>query len=135
MAGVLRVQIRGEMDVSRCVLGSRHFAQEMGFADAPSLMISTAVSELVRNILRHGGGRGELRMSPIELPGRRGVRVEASDKGPGIVDVAQALQDHFSSAGTLGLGLPGVKRMMDEFEIDSTPGEGTRVTTCKWILS
>jgi serine/threonine-protein kinase RsbT len=129
----MRLRVRGEPDVSRCVLEARRFSSDMGFAEAPSLMISTAVSELVRNILRHGGGRGEIRLCRIEGPTGRGVRVEARDRGPGIADLDQALQDHFSSAGTLGLGLPGVKRMMDEFEIESTPGDGTQVTACKWI--
>ncbi|MGI9589896.1 MAG: anti-sigma regulatory factor [Myxococcota bacterium] len=129
----IRVRIRGEMDVSRAVLESRRFAQELGFAEAPSLMISTAVSELARNILRHGGGRGEIRVARARHFGSLGVRLEASDRGPGIADVSEALKDHYSSAGTLGLGLPGVKRMMDEFTIDSAPGEGTRVTACKWM--
>lgn len=131
----LRLPIRSEMDVNKAVLEAGRFAKECGFGQAPGLMIATAVSELARNVLRHGGGRGELRLRRVE--GRRspGVRVEVSDSGPGIVDVERALEDHFSSVGTLGLGLPGVKRMMDEFEIESEPGKGTRVTACKWIVS
>lgn len=131
----LRVTIRGEMDVTRAVLDAGRFAKECGFAEAASMMISTAVSELARNILRHGGGRGELRLARVEDGHRSGVRVNARDSGPGIADVDRALEDHFSSAGTLGLGLPGVKRMMDEFEIESEPGEGTRVSVCKWLVA
>ncbi len=131
----LRVTIRGEMDVTRAVLDAGRFARDFGFAEAASMMISTAVSELARNILRHGGGRGELRLARVEDGHRSGVRVEARDSGPGIADVDRALEDHFSSAGTLGLGLPGVKRMMDDFEIESEPGEGTRVCACKWRVA
>jgi anti-sigma regulatory factor (Ser/Thr protein kinase) len=64
---------------------------------------------------------------------RRGIEIEAVDRGPGIANCEAAMRDHFSSGGTLGLGLPGVKRMMDEFSLESTPGEGTRVTARKWI--
>lgn len=131
----LRVTIRGEMDVTRAVLDAGRFSRDFGFAEAASMMISTAVSELARNILRHGGGRGELRLARVEDGHRSGVRVEARDSGPGIADVDRALEDHFSSAGTLGLGLPGVKRMMDEFEIESEPGQGTRVCACKWLVA
>ena len=134
MARVVKVPIRGEMDVNRSVLEARRFAIDCGFAEAPSLMISTAVSELARNILRHGGGRGEIRLTRAQGAGLEGLRVEASDYGPGIANLDLALEDHFSSAGTLGLGLPGVKRMMDEFEIDSAPGKGTRVSAVKWLL-
>ena len=131
----LRVTIRGEMDVTRAMLDAGRFSKDCGFADAASMMISTAVSELARNILCHGGGRGEIRLARIDDGRSSGVRLEARDSGPGIADLERALEDHFSSAGTLGLGLPGVKRMMDEFEIDSTPGEGTRVRVCKWLVS
>lgn len=131
----LRVSIRGEMDVTRAMLDAGRFSKDCGFADAPSMMISTAVSELARNILRHGGGRGEIRLARVKGQTGDGLRVEARDTGPGIEDVDRALEDHFSSAGTLGLGLPGVKRLMDDFEIDSTPGEGTQVRAYKWLQS
>jgi serine/threonine-protein kinase RsbT len=120
------------MDVRQVVLESTRYAQEAGFDEAPSRMIATAVSELVRNILKYAGS-GQFRLRRVEGPGVRGVEVEVSDHGPGIADVDAAMRDHFSSSGTLGLGLPGVKRMMDEFSLESTPGEGTRVTARKWI--
>ena len=95
-------------------------------------MIATAVSELVRNILKYAGN-GEIWLRRIKEPSRRGIEIEALDRGPGIADCEAAMLDHVSSGGTLGLGLPGVRRMMDEFSLESTPGEGTRVTARKWI--
>jgi serine/threonine-protein kinase RsbT len=127
-----RCQIRNEMDVRRAVLESTRYSQEIGFEETPSRMIATAVSELVRNILKYAGS-GEVRLREIEGPGRRGIEIEVADSGPGIVDAEAAMSDHFSSGGTLGLGLPGVKRMMDEFSLESTPGSGTRITARKWV--
>jgi serine/threonine-protein kinase RsbT len=86
----------------------------------------------VRNVLKYADS-GRFTMRRIESSRGRGVEIEVSDHGPGIADVDAAMQDHFSSSGTLGLGLPGVRRMMDEFAVESRPGEGTRVTACKWI--
>ena len=120
------------MDASRTVLESTLYSREAGFDETPSRMIATAVSELVRNILKYAGS-GEIRLRRVKEPGRRGIEIEAADRGPGIADCKAAMDDHFSSGGTLGLGLPGVKRMMDEFSLESTPGEGTRVTVRKWI--
>lgn len=128
----LRLVLRSEMDVSLSVLEADRFARAAGFAETPARLLATAVSELAHNILKHGGGRGEVRLRRVEGRARRGIEVEARDRGPGIADVEQALTDHFSSAGTLGLGLPGVKRMMDEFEIESTVGRGTLVRILKW---
>jgi serine/threonine-protein kinase RsbT len=124
--------IRTEMDASRTVLESTLYCQEAGFAETPSRMIGTAVSELVRNILKYAG-TGEIRLRGVKGMGRRGIEIEATDRGPGIPDCEAAMKDHFSSGGSLGLGLPGVRRMMDEFSLESTPGEGTRVTARKWI--
>ncbi len=120
------------MDLRHVVLESTLYCQEAGFDDTPSRLIATAVSELVRNILKYAGS-GELRIRRVKDVGRRGVEIEAADTGPGIADCEAAMCDHFSSGGTLGLGLPGVKRMMDEFSLDSAPGKGTRVTVRKWI--
>ena len=95
-------------------------------------MIATTVSELARNILKYAGS-GEICLRRVKKIGGRGIEIEATDRGPGIEDCDVAMQDHFSTSGTLGLGLPAVKRMMDEFSLESTPGEGTRVTARKWI--
>ena len=132
MSAEIRCKIESEMDVRRAVLESTRSAQLAGFDEVPSRMIATAVSELVRNILKYAGS-GEFRLRRIERSGGRGIEIEVSDHGPGIIDLDAAMSDHYSSSGTLGLGLPGVKRMMDEFSIESEPGRGTRVTTRKWI--
>jgi serine/threonine-protein kinase RsbT len=132
MSAELRLLIRTEMDASHAVLEATAYSAAAGFAETPSRMIATAVSELARNILKYAG-TGEVRLRQVEGQLRRGVEIEAIDRGPGIADPDAAMRDHFSSGGTLGLGLPGVERMMDEFWLDSTPGEGTRVTARKWI--
>jgi serine/threonine-protein kinase RsbT len=132
MSTELRRAIRNEMDVRQVVLETTRYAQEAGFDETPSRMIATAVSELVRNILKYAGS-GEFQLRRVERPGGRGIEIEISDHGPGIADVEAAMSDHFSSSGTLGLGLPGVKRLMDDFEMESTVGQGTRVTVRKWI--
>jgi serine/threonine-protein kinase RsbT len=132
MSAELRRSIRNEMDVRRVVLESTRFSQELGFDETPSRMIATAVSELARNILKYAGS-GKLRLQRVEEQGRRGIEIEVSDHGPGIENLDAAMSDHFSSGGTLGLGLPGVKRLMDEFSLESSPGAGTRVKARKWL--
>ena len=132
MSAELRRKIATDMDVRRVVLEATLYAKEAGFAETPSRMIATAVSELARNILKYAR-TGEVRLRRVQEPGRRGVEMEASDRGPGIPDIEAAMSDHFSSSGTLGLGLPGIRRMMDDFSLESTPGEGTRVTARKWL--
>jgi len=132
MSVELRCAIRTEMDVRRVVLESTRYSQKVGFAETPSRMIATAASELARNVLKYAGS-GEFRLRRIERPGGCGIEIEVSDHGPGIADLDAAMTDHFSSSGTLGLGLPGVKRMMDDFSLESDPGQGTRVTARKWI--
>jgi serine/threonine-protein kinase RsbT len=132
MNAELHSRIRTETDASRAVLESTLYCREAGFDETPSRMIATAVSELVRNILKYAG-TGEIRLRRVKGMGCRGIEIEAVDQGPGIADCEAAMRDHYSSGGTLGLGLPGVKRMMDEFSLESTPGKGTRVTARKWI--
>jgi serine/threonine-protein kinase RsbT len=132
MSAELHRTIRTEIDASRTVLESTLYSRNAGFDEMPSRMIATAVSELVRNILKYAG-TGEIRLRRVKGMGGHGIEIEAIDQGPGIADCEAAMRDHYSSGGTLGLGLPGVKRMMDEFSLESTPGEGTRVTARKWI--
>lgn len=132
MSAELRRTIRSEVDASRTVLESNLYSRKAGFDETPARMIATVVSELVRNILKYADS-GEIRLRRVKRTGGRGVEVVAVDRGPGIADCEAAMRDHFSSGGTLGLGLPAVKRMMDEFSLESTPGEGTRVTARKWI--
>lgn len=131
MSTELHRTIKTEMDASRIVLESTLYSRQAGFEEAPGRMIATAVSELVRNILKYAG-QGEIRLRQVKKPGGRGIEIEAIDRGPGIEDCEMAMQDHYSTSGTLGLGLPAVRRMMDDFSLESTPGEGTRVTARKW---
>lgn len=132
MSGELRRTIQSETDARHTVLEATLYSQEAGFEETPSRMIATVVSELTRNILKYAG-HGEVRMRRVSQMGKRGVEIEVVDTGPGIADCEAAMNDHYSSGGTLGLGLPGVKRMMDEFSLESTLGEGTRVMTRKWL--
>ena len=132
MSKQLRLVIRVDRDVSSAALASVRYSQSIGFDETPSRLIGTAVSELARNIFKYARS-GEIRVRKIEGRRGRGIEVEAVDQGPGIEDVEAAMRDHVSSGGTLGLGLPGVKRMTDEFALESTPGSGTRVTAVKWI--
>ena len=132
MSTELRRAIGNEMDVRRVVLESTRYSEEAGFDETQSRMIATAVSELVRNILKYAGS-GKFSLRRVERPGSRGIEIEVSDNGPCIPDVDAAMSDHFSSSGTLGLGLPGVERLMDEFSLESAPGQGTRVTARKWL--
>ena len=132
MSAELHRKIRKEIDAGRVALEATRYAQEAGFEETPSRLIATAVSELVRNILKYAS-HGEIRLRRVKEMARRGIEIEAIDHGPGIADCEAAMRDHHSTGGTLGLGLPGVKRMMDDFSLESTVGEGTRVTARKWL--
>jgi serine/threonine-protein kinase RsbT len=127
-----RLHIADEVDLIQAVAQIGQFAQGAGFDDVSRAKLMTVVSELARNILKYAE-KGRLIFVRYEGPIRRGVEIIAEDRGPGIADVEKALEDHYSSSGTLGLGLPGVRRMVDEFEIASTRGQGTRVTIRKWL--
>jgi len=126
-----RVAIRGEPDVARAILHANRISRAAGFQCADQSRIATAVSELARNILKYAG-HGEIALRCTADDSRTAMEVVAADSGPGIADREAALTDHVSTGGTLGLGLPGVKRMMDEFSLESAPGAGTRVTVRKW---
>jgi serine/threonine-protein kinase RsbT len=106
-------------------------AVELGFSLVDQTKLVTAASELARNALEHGGG-GAMRLEVINDGRRRGVRVVFEDHGPGIANIEQAMKDGFTSGNGLGLGLGGAKRLVNEFEIESTPGKGTRVTITRW---
>jgi len=120
-----------EADIVAARQRGRALALGIGFSPGDATLIATAISELARNIVTYAK-RGEIRLIPIELNGKRGLTVVAKDEGAGIPDIRQALQDGYSTAGRLGLGLPGVKRLMDEMEIVSEVGVGTTVTAKKW---
>jgi serine/threonine-protein kinase RsbT len=107
----VRVAIAAEMDVAKTILHARRISADLGFGVADQSRVATAASELARNILKYAGN-GHVTIAPIE-------------------DVEQAMKDRYSSSGTLGLGLPGVRRLMDVFRIESVPGQGTRVVAAK----
>jgi serine/threonine-protein kinase RsbT len=109
----------------------RVWALELKLSLVDQTKIVTAASELGRNTLEHGGG-GELEIAEVANGVRKGIRLTFSDKGPGIEDVKQALTDGFTTKQGMGLGLGGSKRLMNEFEIKTTPGEGTTVTVIRW---
>ena len=109
----------------------RTWAVKLGFGLVDQTKIITAASELARNTLTYGGG-GTLTLEVVEVSYRQGLRLIFSDKGSGISDIALALQDGYTTGGGLGMGLSGTKRLMNEFEINSRVGEGTRVTITKW---
>jgi serine/threonine-protein kinase RsbT len=127
-----RLAVADEADLTQVVMHVGRLAQEIGFDARDKSLLMTAVSELARNILKYAT-KGTCVTACVQGPRGPGIEVLAVDRGPGIADLEQALQDHFSTSGTLGLGLPGVRRMMDEFEIASAPGQGTTVTIRKWL--
>jgi serine/threonine-protein kinase RsbT len=123
--------IRSGEDVVRLRQAVRDRAIAAGLSLVDQTKIVTAASELGRNTLQYGGG-GKVLVAVVADGARRGVRLEFIDEGPGIPDIAKALTDGYTSGGGLGLGLGGAKRLSDEFEIDSAPGKGTRVTIVRW---
>jgi anti-sigma regulatory factor (Ser/Thr protein kinase) len=125
-----RLPIAEEFDVTRAALQARRCATAAGFDATKVALLATTVSELGTNVLKYAGA-GEVVITAAAGP-RAGITVRVTDRGPGIADLAAAMRDHHSTGGTLGLGLPGVRRMMDEFDIRSAPGAGTTVTVTKW---
>jgi serine/threonine-protein kinase RsbT len=126
------VPIRSSEDVVRMRQWVRARAMGIGFNLVEQTKIVTAASELARNILEHGGGEGHVQLDLVTNNSRTGLRLTFEDKGPGIADIEQALQDGFTSGSGLGLGLGGSKRLVNEFAIASRPGEGTRIAITRW---
>lgn len=125
--------IMREVDVYVAMSRARELATAIGFGATDRTRIEIVVLELTRNLLAHAGG-GTLSLTRLDDPLRgAGLAVESNDSGPGIVDIELALQDGYSTAHTLGAGLPGVRRLMDDFAISSTPGVGTHVRAVKWL--
>lgn len=131
MADEQVVQIATEADILSARQSGRAIAARLGFSQTDVTLIATAISELARNIVQYAG-RGEIVLSVIEERTRAGLSIEARDRGPGIADVARALEDGFSTGGSLGLGLPGARRLLDELQVESEPGVGTVVRGTKW---
>ena len=125
------IGIRADVDIITARQRGRDLGVELGFPKTELALIATAISELARNILTYAG-EGEIEVSIDESGGRRGLVIVARDEGPGIADIDLALTDGWTSGGGLGLGLSGARRLVDEFDLASKPGEGTSVTVVKW---
>ena len=123
--------VRASNDIVRVRQVMREWAVQAGFSLVDQTKIVTAASELARNTVEHGGG-GTARVELLADGGRRGLRLTCEDQGPGITDIGLALKDGYTSRGGLGLGLPGARRLVNDFAIDSRPGEGTRVMITRW---
>lgn len=132
MATETLVRIDSDTDIVRARQESRKLAQRLGFSSTEQTLIATALSEVSRNMVQYAGG-GEIRFGVVESHSRRGLEITAQDHGPGIPDVELAMQDGYSTGGGLGLGLPGARRLMDDFLLDSQVGRGTTVTMRKWV--
>lgn len=126
------VVIKNEWDIVAARQLGRDTAKKLGFGSVDQARITTAISELARNIYLYAY-EGEIHIEVVSNESKIGVRITSKDKGPGIQDVRSVMQDGFSSSGGLGAGLPGVKRLMDEFEIDSNEQLGTLITAVKWL--
>jgi serine/threonine-protein kinase RsbT len=123
------ISIHSDQDMVQARAQSRELADSLGFSRTDATLIATAISEIARNILLHAG-RGEIAMRSAREERRNGLIVVARDSGPGIRDVARAVDSGFGPKG--GLGLPGARRLMDDFQLESEPGEGTTVKMTKW---
>jgi serine/threonine-protein kinase RsbT len=125
------LEVRTSEDVVRVRQEVRNRTGAAGFSLVEQTKFVTAASEIARNTIDHGGG-GRARIETILAAGKRGVRLIFEDQGPGIADISLAMQDGYSSSGGLGMGLPGSRRLSNEFKVESTPGKGTKVTLIRW---
>ncbi len=125
------IDVRTAEDVVKVRQEVRNRTAAVGFSLVDQTKFVTAASEIARNTIDHGGG-GLARIETVFATGRRGVRLTFEDHGPGIVDIKLAMQDGYSTGGGLGMGLPGSKRLSNEFYVESSPGKGTKVTLVRW---
>jgi serine/threonine-protein kinase RsbT len=130
----VRVRIATDDDIVTARQAGRRLSSTLGFSSTDLTLIATAISEVARNI-RLYADQGDVQLKLVRDGDREGIVVVARDKGPGIQDVELAMQDGYSSRGSSGLGLPGARRLMDEFDIRSRPGKGVTVTMKKWTLA
>jgi serine/threonine-protein kinase RsbT len=126
------VVIERDTDIVTARQKGRELAAAAGFSSTDQTIIALAISEIARNIVSYAQ-RGKVTLHPMDDGGRRGIEIVAQDEGPGIADIDLAMRDGYSTARSLGVGLPGAKRVMDEFELVSAPGKGTTVTMKKWL--
>ncbi len=132
MPAEIRVPIVREEDVVIARQKGRELAAETGFSNTDRTIIALAISEIARNIISYAD-RGEVTLSRISDGVRTGILIVAQDEGPGIADIELAMRDGYSTAKSLGVGLPGTKRIMDEFELHSTVGKGTTIKMKRWL--
>ena len=123
--------IRSDLDIVIARTLARDTAKQLGFGAIDQARIATAVSELARNIFLYAG-TGTVTVRDIERPSRKGIEIICEDQGPGISDISLVMQDGYSTSRGMGMGLPGAKRLMDEFDIKSHDGVGTTITCRKW---
>ena len=123
--------VRSEMDVVQVRTITRQWSAELGFSLVEQTKMVTAASEIARNTLLHGKG-GDVTVEILNDGLKKGLRMAFADQGPGIADITLAMRDGYTTGGGLGMGLPGTKRLVSEFQVDSEPGKGTRVTITRW---
>jgi serine/threonine-protein kinase RsbT len=128
----VRVRIQSSADIVTARQEGRSMAATLGFSTTTLTIIATAISEVARNIVEYAK-EGEIAIAPLGNGTVKGLQIVARDQGPGIVDLETAMRDGYSTSKSLGMGLPGARRLMDEFEITSAIGEGTTITMKKWI--
>ena len=126
------VDIHTEWDIVAARQLGRNEAKKVGFGTVDQARITTAISELARNIYLYAG-KGKIEIERHTEVGLYGITIIASDNGPGISDVRKVMEDGYSTSGGLGAGMPGVRRLMDEFKVDTEPGVGTIITATKWL--
>lgn len=125
------ITITSDASVMAARQKGRELAMGVGISGSDLTLLATAISEIARNIVQYAG-RGELEFRHVVRGGKRGLMIIARDNGPGIADIGQAMQDGFSTSRGMGLGLPGSRRLMDDFEIVSEVGKGTTISMTKW---
>ena len=124
-------QLRSDIDIAAARGWVRDWAKELGLAVVDLTKVVTAASELARNAVVHGGG-GIMCLQVVQQMDRQGLRVTFTDRGPGIPEIERAMKDGYTTGGGMGIGLPGARRLVNEFALSSTPSEGTCVTIVKW---
>ncbi|MCD8503351.1 MAG: anti-sigma regulatory factor [Bacillaceae bacterium] len=126
------VEIKNEWSIVAARQAGRELAKQIGFGAVDQARITTAISELARNIYLYAS-EGQICLRKVLMMNRTGLEVVATDQGPGIEDLRSVMEDGFTTSGGLGAGLPGVKRLMDEFSLESEVGNGTTITAVKWL--
>ncbi|SDO32163.1 anti-sigma regulatory factor [Alkalicoccus daliensis] len=126
------VDINSEWGIVAARQAGRKLAREIGFGSVDQARITTAISELARNIYLYAN-QGQIKIEEVSAGGKQGMKIIASDEGPGIKDLRRVMEDGFTTSGGLGAGLPGVKRLMDDFSIESEVEQGTVITAVKWL--